>query len=310
MRRAGIAFLIMSVAILAALPKTLLAGTLPDISGTWYAYGDMTKRCHISQSGRSVTVTNEQGQTAQGNFVNNDPNRLNTHWGGFAGGQIFGTISSDLRRIDWSNGTYWTRPAGSYSSSSYSSGSSATGYQVGSSYTAPTPKPTPAPERLNVSPRVAGNAWSPVYVYGASLTNGSNRTWVQCVSFRNVSNKVATDVDFSVVVTRYSGHVEADFGFVERGKFTPPVRIDDHCWHNALWPDHVVRLMALETVHVKEVTFADGTTWKAGMPFVRAYGNSGTALNSPTIVEAPTPTPSPTDSPIPSLSPSPGPVPR
>jgi hypothetical protein len=278
MKGTGAAVLLLAFAVLAWLPKTLLAGTLPDISGTWYAYGDASKRCHISQSGRSVTVTNEGGVTAHGNFVQNNPSRLNTHWGPAAGGQIFGNISNDLQRIDWSNGTYWIR---------------APGYQPPPVSQVPvsTPRPTPPPERLNVSGRVEGNASSPIYIYGLSLSNGSGRSFHQCVSFRNISNKEATDVDFSFVVTRYSGPVEADFGYVDRGKFTPPVAIDDHCWTGALWPDHVVRLMASETVRVKEVTFADGTTWKPGMPFMRAYGNSGTPLERPVIVEPVTPSP-------------------
>jgi hypothetical protein len=98
------------------------------------------------------------------------------------------------------------------------------------------------------------------------------------------------------------GPVEVDFGYTDRGKFTPPVAIDDHCWTGSLWPDHVVRLMAIETVRVKEVTFADGSTWKAGMSFVRAYGNGGTPLPRPIVVESVTPSPSPT--PLPSPSPS------
>jgi hypothetical protein len=48
MRRAGIALPILALAMLASLPKTLVAGTLPDISGTWYAFGDSFKACHIS----------------------------------------------------------------------------------------------------------------------------------------------------------------------------------------------------------------------------------------------------------------------
>ncbi len=259
MKRARLAFLIICFTVLAWPPKALVAGTLPNISGTWYASGDPSRPCSISQSGTSVTVTNEQGATANGNFVNGNPSRIDTDWGPLAGGHIYGNISNDLQRIDWSNGTYWIRAAGS-------GGNPAT------------PQPTPAPERLNVSSHVEGNESSPIYIYAASLSNGEGRSYQQCVSFRNVSNKEATDVDFSFVVTRYSGAVDADFGYVDRGKFTPPVAIDDHCWTGALWPNRVVRMMATETVRVKAVTFADGTYWKPGMPFVRAYGNGGAPL--------------------------------
>lgn len=279
MIRIAVALAALALALLPSLPSTLMAGTLPNISGTWYAFGDSSKRCSISQSGLSVTVTNERGNTGRGNFVQNNPSRIDTQWGPFGGGQIFGTISSDLRRIDWSNGTYWTR---------------ASGYQPQPQPTAtpvPTPQPTPTPERLRVSARVEGNAFSPVYVYGASLTNGYGRTFRQCVSFRNVASKEATGVDLSFVVTRYSGAVEADFGYVDRGKFTPPISIDDHCWTGSLWPDRVVRLMAHETVRVKEVTFADGSTWRPGSPFKRAYENNGTPLSQPVVVEPPSPEP-------------------
>ena len=85
------------------------AGTLPDISGTWHPNGNRAIRAHISQSGTSVSLNNGQGATATGTFV--DPSTLRTNWGTFNGGHITGTISNDLRRIDWSNGTYWSRPA-------------------------------------------------------------------------------------------------------------------------------------------------------------------------------------------------------
>jgi hypothetical protein len=83
------------------------AGTLPDISGTWYANGNPAAPCHISQSGTSVSLTNEQGRTASGSFV--DPSTLSTDWGLLNGGQITGTVSNDLRTIRWGNGTYWSR---------------------------------------------------------------------------------------------------------------------------------------------------------------------------------------------------------
>lgn len=239
-----------------------MAGTLPNISGVWYAQGDSWKRCHISQSGSSVTLQNEQGRTASATFTN--PSTIDADWGYFGGRHITGTISRNLKRIAWSNGTYWTRES--------ESGPAPTPRPT------PTATPTPMPPRLVVSTRVEGNESSPIYVYAASLSNGYGSTFSQCVSFRNVSNKEATDVDFSFVVTRYSGHVEADFGYVDRGTFTPPIAIDRHCWSGRLWPRRTVELMSHETVRVKSVTFADGTVWKPGERFVRAYGNGGAPL--------------------------------
>lgn len=145
----------------------------------------------------------------------------------------------------------------------------------------PTPEPTPTPPRLNVKVDLE-NRDSPIYIYGARLRNGSaGRTYSQCVSFRNVSNKVATDVDFSFVVKAHSGKVWADFGHVERGRFAPPVNIEDHCWKGPLWPDPVVRSMSRETVRIKQVTFADATTWQPGLHFTRKYADGGTPVEMP-----------------------------
>jgi len=80
------------------------AGTLPDITGSWFANGNPTLQCHISQSGNTMSLTNEQGATAAGNFT--DPSTLSAAWGGK---HMTGTISSDLRTITWNDGTYWSR---------------------------------------------------------------------------------------------------------------------------------------------------------------------------------------------------------
>jgi hypothetical protein len=93
---------------------TAYAGTLPDISGTWYAQGSASKRCHIEQSGLNVSFTNEIGDHAHGVF--GDPSTLSANWPDWhnsmnAGPRTtyIGHISSDLTVIRWSNGTYWTR---------------------------------------------------------------------------------------------------------------------------------------------------------------------------------------------------------
>jgi hypothetical protein len=39
--------------------------------------------------------------------------------------------------------------------------------------------------------------------------------------------------------------------------------------------------MEREYVSVKRVTFADGTTWEAGMPFLRGFADNGTRLAEP-----------------------------
>ncbi len=112
LRTAAVATAAIAIYAFGALP--LRAGTLPNITGTWYAQGSASKRCHIRQSGSDVTLTNEIGTRATGVFT--DPSTLSTSWPNWpnpshAGPRstYFGHISADLTVIHWSNGTYWTR---------------------------------------------------------------------------------------------------------------------------------------------------------------------------------------------------------
>lgn len=260
-----VASLCASIAIAFGVLTAARAGTLPDIGGTWYANGNPGARCSIRQSGNSVSLTNEVGINANGTFT--DPSTLDTRWGVFGGGRVTGRISADLRRITWSNGTYWTRPTPSPFSPT--------------STPAPTPRPTPSPEPLRVSVHVRNNDYSPVYVYAASLTNGYGFTYAQCVSFRNVSTKVLNHVEFAFVVTDRGGSVEAEYGWTDKGTFTPPVNIDDHCFSGRLWAPHVVRRMTNESIRVTQATFEDGTVWNPSMQFKRGYASSGQRLAEP-----------------------------
>lgn len=256
-----------SLVIALALSTEVRAGTLPDISGTWYANGNPAAPCHISQSGNSVSLSNERGVTATGNLV--DPSTLSTNWGLLNGGQISGTISSDLRRISWSNGTYWSRPNAAP--------------LVPSSTPKPSPRPTPVPLRVSVMP-IAYNHSNPIYVYAASLTNGYQPfTAQQCVSYRNVSTKAASVVAFHFIIKNRSGGVEQEFGWSDRGSFTPPVNIENHCVSRTLPPPGVVRAMADESIALTQITFADGTSWKPGMSFTRGYAVSGERLPQPVV---------------------------
>jgi hypothetical protein len=148
----------------------------------------------------------------------------------------------------------------------------------------PSPSPTPTPEPLNVTSRADNNDASPIYIYKSGLGNTSGNRYVQCLSFRNVSNKVATDVNLSFVVTNYNGVTEAEMDRLDKGKFTPPIGIDNHCWYGNLFPARVVRRMTTQTVRVKSVMFEDGTTWQPGTIFTRAYTGDGQPLASPTTV--------------------------
>jgi hypothetical protein len=75
-----------------------------DLQGRWYMGGDRSKPCYIDQSGTSLSLRNEVGQTATGSFVSR--RTISTVW---AGTTITGKISRDSTQILWSNGTYWTR---------------------------------------------------------------------------------------------------------------------------------------------------------------------------------------------------------
>lgn len=263
----------------------ITAGTVPNISGVWYANGSPAARCSISQSGASVTLRNQQGRTASGSVSGSST--LETDWGASGGGHITGTISSDLRRINWNNGGFWVRESENFTPR----------YVSVSSASATTAPATPEPERLRIQSYIVKNYNAvPIHVYKAYLGNANashGRRYEQCVWFRNVSTKVATSVEFSFVVESHSGMVEADFGGSDQGTFTPPVNIDDHCWFGHLWSDRAVRLMSREVVTVKRVTFADQTSWEHQMPFLRGYEDNGTRLPEPIEQHPETPKPTP-----------------
>jgi hypothetical protein len=76
--------------------------------GAWCAQGDRTKHCSVSGNGVFLTFTNENGDTSSAHFVGMSQNVVSADQWSF----VQGTLSSDGRRIDWSNGTYWTRCSG------------------------------------------------------------------------------------------------------------------------------------------------------------------------------------------------------
>lgn len=76
----------------------------PNLQGTWYRDGDHSLACSVSQRGSKLTFTNEQGQTAQGKFLGN--RNVTANWGGTT---INGTLVNNGGRINWDNGTMWSR---------------------------------------------------------------------------------------------------------------------------------------------------------------------------------------------------------
>ena len=75
-----------------------------NLTGTWYAQGDRSKSCTIQQRGTSLQLSNESGDN--GNGYLNGKRTLTSTWDGTTVG---GTVSTNGNRINWDNGTYWTR---------------------------------------------------------------------------------------------------------------------------------------------------------------------------------------------------------
>ncbi|MGH8273921.1 MAG: hypothetical protein ACRES9_06665 [Gammaproteobacteria bacterium] len=76
----------------------------PQLSGTWFANGDHSQVCSISQRQGNLDLRNESGRSATGSFT--DKHDITTNWSGIT---IRGRISHNGNRIDWNNGSYWTR---------------------------------------------------------------------------------------------------------------------------------------------------------------------------------------------------------
>jgi hypothetical protein len=76
----------------------------PRIEGTWYRSGNRSQRCTIRRRGDTYTLTNEASATATGSW--DSRRQLTTNWSGTI---ISGIVTSGGNRINWNNGTYWTR---------------------------------------------------------------------------------------------------------------------------------------------------------------------------------------------------------
>jgi hypothetical protein len=71
--------------------------------GGWCAQGDLTKQTSISYNGAFYNLTNENGDTSIGNLQGK--NQIQAPGWQF----VTGTLSSNGRQIQWSNGTFWAR---------------------------------------------------------------------------------------------------------------------------------------------------------------------------------------------------------
>jgi hypothetical protein len=79
-------------------------GRVPNLQGTWYRDGNHALACSIQQNKKNLTFTNESGQTARGSFLG--PKHVTANWGGQT---INGTLVNNAGRVNWDNGTSWSR---------------------------------------------------------------------------------------------------------------------------------------------------------------------------------------------------------
>jgi hypothetical protein len=75
-----------------------------DLTGTWYAQGSRSQSCSIRQRGKNLELSNESGDHASGEITGK--RQLATNWNGTS---IAGTVNVNGNRINWDNGTFWTR---------------------------------------------------------------------------------------------------------------------------------------------------------------------------------------------------------
>ena len=75
-----------------------------SLTGTWYAQGSRNQSCSIRQRGNNLQLSNESGDHASGQITGK--RQLTTSWNGTS---IVGTVTENGNRINWDNGTFWTR---------------------------------------------------------------------------------------------------------------------------------------------------------------------------------------------------------
>lgn len=77
-----------------------------DLSGAWTGYWPGPKnvgQCQVLQTGGALTFINEGGLRSRGTFSDR-ATVVATDWGG-----LKGTLTDGGKRINWANGTWWTR---------------------------------------------------------------------------------------------------------------------------------------------------------------------------------------------------------
>ena len=252
-----------AVALLGGFGTAVRAGTLPDVSGTWYANGNPAGRCTIDQSGTFVSLTDEHGARATAVFDN--PSLLRADWGPFGGGEISGSISKDLRSITWSNGTYWTRSSG---------------YKPATPGVVSANEPFPYRQILSAATSAPGHAPIEIFNGWGAVARDGTWAWV-CLSFKNDSHATATHVRFDALLLDKAGEVLETLHLDRLGTFSPGVKINSwqslQLWMSGLHRDYQDNCsgrradsdetrIKFERVHaasfrVESAKFSDGSTW-------------------------------------------------
>ncbi len=75
-----------------------------NLTGTWYAQGNHSQSCSIRQRGNNVELSNQSGDHGSGQITGK--RQVTTDWNGTS---IVGTVTANGNRINWDNGTFWTR---------------------------------------------------------------------------------------------------------------------------------------------------------------------------------------------------------
>ena len=121
-------------------------------------------------------------------------------------------------------------------------------------------------------------------VFFPQPANGTVRV---CVSFRNISAKPASEVDFTFRFDDMLGNPLREGILHRTGSFGPGILIEGKMsvlggspdsFNNCLNVQGTSLKPSFEIVDETGVVFEDGTTWKKGAPFVAAFTRSGTKL--------------------------------
>jgi len=140
---------------------------------------------------------------------------------------------------------------------------------------------------------------SPIVITRSSVFFNTDGTVRLCVNFRNVSNKAASRVRVAFEFDDSFDRPMRDAVLERSGSFGPGILIEGKMdllgGNNDSFNNCVDKIAGtttkptIEKIDVTDVIFEDGTRWKKGEPFARAFDNGGGRV----IASAPSATPAP-----------------